>query len=124
MSDKEKVSQAPFNMGIATLERIHKMMEYLNEYKTTSQNPYYISNALDGLYMELYPFLNDDEIEEGDKMQLEIAGCFEYEHGRSTCKMKVASMLHAFERFMRKEFKEKGLLMAQSDDPAVALGGR
>lgn len=118
MNDKETSSTTMFNMGLATTERIHNILTQLND-PIATQHPVIRTRILQSLYMELYPFLNDVEKVEGERMRQDIYSMYDGD----SVSLKVLSKMTAFEFWMRQKLNDKGLLMAKSDDPGSALGG-
>lgn len=109
-----------FNMGIATLERIHTILVSMNQ-SSVSGNPLETKRYLKILYKETYPFLNDDEkkaIKESWKKINENIyvkdNIIQYSRG-------IQTSMDNVELWLRDKLKQKGLLMAQGEDPKFAL---
>jgi len=110
-----------FNMSLATLSRIDSVLSVLN-------NPMIIRNVLvntqmiKGLYMEVYPFLNDSEKEEGDKMLSDIYRQYKTINDETRVNKVIHGKISTMEFWLRQKLNDKGLLMAKAEDPGIALG--
>lgn len=123
MMDKETQSTTQFNMSIATLMRIDKLLSFVNTFRVVRNNPLRICNALEGVFLEVYPFLSKEDKAQGKARLIEINNCFVVEQGELKAYNRVTDLLFKFEFWLREKLEETGLLMAKSDDPSRALGG-
>lgn len=119
--DKERESTTQFNMSLATLARIDRILVSLND---ASRDPMTWRSNLSKLHLELRPFLSPAEKEEADKKHNK-AHSFEmrFDGQKVYYDKDSPPFLHEWEVWMREELHDKGLLMAKSDDPSTALGG-
>lgn len=121
--DVETQSTTQFNMSLATLMRIDSLLTFINKAKVVGTDALRLRCAIEGLYLELYPFLNEQEREEGEKMLREIVANVRVNENVIEYNTKLFGWIYEFEKWMRNKLNEKGLLMAKKDDPNSALGG-
>jgi len=122
MNDKEKESHAQFNMSLATLIRIDALLKMAESGTGILME----RHAILHIYKEVYPFLNDAERAEGQKMYDIVMNGFPTDKSDNTkfwITLDGAVNLEKFDFWIRDKLNEKGLLMAKSDDPSSALGG-
>lgn len=110
-----------FNMSLATLARIDSCLSHLNNPLMASRVIIH-NSVLKSLYMELYPFLDDDEKKEGDDMLKDIYSQYFEENGAPMVYNVIGRKMAKFEFWIRQKLNDKGLLMAKADDPGLALG--
>jgi len=122
MNDKEKESHAQFNMSLATLIRIDALLKAAE----SGTGILVERHAILHIFKELYPFLKEDERDEGQKMYDIVMNGFptdKYDNTKFMITYEGAVNLEKFDFWLRDKLNEKGLLMAKSDDPGSALGG-
>lgn len=110
-----------FNMSLATLSRIDSCLSQLNNPLVTAKVIIHTS-IIKSLYMELYPFLDDEEKKEGDDMLKEIYSQYFDDNGEPRVYLRIGGKMAKFEFWIRQKLNDKGLLMAKADDPGLALG--
>lgn len=122
MSDMEQHSSTPFNMALATLQRIDLLLRTIQE----APNVIVELHALTSLYKETHPFLNDYEKKEGTGMLNGLHSSIRadgYVAGQYNMSVKLPVKMYNFEIWMREKLYQYGLLMNKGDDPNSALGG-
>ena len=112
----------PFNMSLATLERINDILKNLHEYNNMGHIQL-IQRSLYSLFKEIYPFLNNSERHKASEFWNNISNGFFYdENNLLSIDMKVPILMNEFEFWLRDKLNEKGLLMSKGDDPFKAIG--
>lgn len=116
----------PFNMSLATLQRIDQLLKQINTFTILSihntKYNIYIIKCLNQLHKEIYPFLKDSEKEYYNNNLKSFVTfklkTLEYEHTIHFNKAK----LEEIELWLREKLHKHGLLMAKSEDNSLALG--
>jgi hypothetical protein len=113
-----------FNMSLATLQRIDNILKSLNLYYSSGMYTQ-IQNTLFCLYKELYPFLNKKEKEEALGLWNEVYKRKMYknmEDKKVYYSKDLFDYMNNFEFWIRDKLNQKGLLMAKTEQPELALG--
>jgi len=117
--------EQPFNMALATLERINNLLIKLQEYNLGG-NVAGIKNTLLEVYKELYPFLDIGEKKTAQSKWIKISGCFVkwVSHNELRFDSNLYDMLFDFDFWLRNKLYKKGLTMPtiKMDRMAVSLG--
>lgn len=114
---------APFNMSLATLERINKLLISLNDSNIIGNMPI-VHRTLFSLWKELYPFCDKAERIEGSKEWNDIKAAIKIVKSKIYFDKKGLYELNDFEFWLRNMLYSKKLLMAHGDDYRFALGGK
>jgi|TARA_R100000093_G_scaffold71599_2_gene47951 hypothetical protein len=120
----------PFNMAVATLERIHEILTMINRLRYSTNDGIQISRFLVSLYNEIHPFLKETEKrperKKAAKLKEKVAEevkAFMPMYGRNnqyTCpKLNEATL--EFERFLRDMMYKHDLLMPRPNDPSFSI---
>lgn len=115
---------ATFNMALATLERIDLLLRNITHYNVIG-NIHLVKKCTYEVYKELYPFLKEAEVKKAteyfkrvEKHKIEYLTAT-----RLNYPIELGTDLYDFDLWIRLQLKNKGLLMAQSDNgPAVFEG--
>lgn len=121
MFDQEKSEATVFNMSLATLERIDKLLKALEEHMIMGR-VLFIQRNIMALYKELYPFLKQEEKEYSMKEFEDIrvaVTCHGTTYSINDSQIKVK--MNNFDFWIRDKLLQKGLLMAQGENPETAL---
>jgi len=119
----------PFNMAVATLQRIHEILTMINRIRYSNNDNVQISSLLVSLYNELHPFLDDTkkkpEREEAQVLKEKVADELNkfmprYKQGRCTSPGLNEATLN-FERFLRDMMYVHDLLMPRPNDPNFSI---
>lgn len=113
-------------MSLATLERIDILLKRLSTY-TIAHRIAVVKPTIYELYKELYPFISDKERKEAQQKyvqkikEMPIKKTSSYDNSY-TYPTDLLMLMEEFDFWIRDKLHEKGLLMAKSDDPTLALG--
>lgn len=126
--DSEFEGTAEFNMGVASMQRMDNIIRGITQYRTMlylrGQPLHLLLLRLQrALYVELYPYLNDKEVEEAEKKFLSV---FRENPIISTGTSLVVpniteTTMEDFELWCMKKMKDKGILQRFGEDPTEAL---
>lgn len=146
----EESSNTSFNMSLATLQRIDNILRRLNgELEVPGRlNSYGMTlhsiNLLELLFNEVYPFLNQEERKQGfafkdafrnwnlnryyskyqpynERATFIVLKKSGMNSPQATTLTSITDLLEDFEFWLRDQLNIKGLLMAKTDDPSLAL---
>ena len=126
----EDNSQQPtkFNMGLATLESMHKLLKFATGCSLDGDLIGWFE-ALRALRREIAPFIKDTEFDEIENKFKDINSIKWLMKGNNKLKIipmqigRIDNCLNDLDIYMRRAMKEAGMLMPKSDDPRFALEG-
>jgi hypothetical protein len=124
MSDPQEPGGYAFNMSIATLMRIDRLLQRLAVFQIIKE-PVLIQRCLYELYKESVVFMKADERQDAEDIWQAIQGTnlkFLDKH-LVEFRANLYNEMDRFDFFLRTSLYKNGILMAKGEDPSRIIGG-